>query len=308
MNTYRKYAQNVFVARCDEMHEKGEIINITTKYGKVIENIVHNYLGTVESDGETFYLYSVTRADGFNSQERARRKAEKLSGYAGSAERRSKDFYKKSDLSESATGIPFGQPILVGHHSESRHRKTIERANRAFEKSMEEEAKADDYKRRADYWEKRSEKIDLSMPESLEYFKFKIEEAEKIHQFLKDNPDKRPHSYSLTYAKKDVNTAKKNYELAVKLWGTLEDFEELEQEKVKKAKKKVSKKKNVDELINKYGGFFFFGSNKDLFTQKYNKVLEKGIIEQGDKYQHVMAGLYLPVKFAPEFLKELNSK
>lgn len=29
--------------------------------------------------------------------------------------------YKRADMSEAATGIPFGQPILVGHHSEGRH-------------------------------------------------------------------------------------------------------------------------------------------------------------------------------------------
>lgn len=29
------------------------------------------------------------------------------------------------------------------------------------------------------------------------------------------------HSYTLTYAKKDVNEAQKNYDLAVKLWGDI---------------------------------------------------------------------------------------
>ena len=34
MNTYYKFAPNVILAKCDEKHEKGETIEVTTKYGK----------------------------------------------------------------------------------------------------------------------------------------------------------------------------------------------------------------------------------------------------------------------------------
>lgn len=40
MNTYFKFAPNVYLAKCDEKHEKGEIIDVTTKYGKENESIV----------------------------------------------------------------------------------------------------------------------------------------------------------------------------------------------------------------------------------------------------------------------------
>lgn len=36
MNTYHKFCPNVFLAKCDEKHEKGEVIEVTTKYGKDI--------------------------------------------------------------------------------------------------------------------------------------------------------------------------------------------------------------------------------------------------------------------------------
>ncbi|HEU0227253.1 MAG TPA: DUF3560 domain-containing protein [Arachidicoccus soli] len=216
LNTYSKYCPNVFVAKCEKQHNKGDIIIITTKYGKEIENEVHNYLGQTK-DG--FYLYSVTRVDGFNSQEMATRKAEKLSGYAKNAENRSMDYYKKADLSESATGIPLGQPILVGHHSESRHRKVIERADNAMRKSIEEDKKAEDYRRRAEYWESRAERINLSMPESLEYYKHKVEECRKHHKDLKDHPEKREHSLSLNYSNKATKDAETNLKMAIKLWG-----------------------------------------------------------------------------------------
>ncbi len=56
MNTFRKYCPNVFVAQCTEQHQKGELIILTTKYGKEVENEVHNYLGQTK-DG--FFLYSI---------------------------------------------------------------------------------------------------------------------------------------------------------------------------------------------------------------------------------------------------------
>ena len=34
MNTYSKYAPNVFVAKSQELYEKGQTIIVTTKYGK----------------------------------------------------------------------------------------------------------------------------------------------------------------------------------------------------------------------------------------------------------------------------------
>ena len=93
MNTYYKYAPNVFLAKCDEKHEKGEEILVTTKYGKENESIVFNLV--FERDG--FYYYSIVRADGFNVQEWAKRRAERRREWAASAERKSREYYEKSN-------------------------------------------------------------------------------------------------------------------------------------------------------------------------------------------------------------------
>lgn len=54
------------------------------------------------------------------------------------------------DASRSATdAIPFGQPILVGHHSEGRHRAAIARSDRAMRKACDESAKAKHYEQKA---------------------------------------------------------------------------------------------------------------------------------------------------------------
>ena len=57
--------------------------------------------------------------------------------------------YARSDLSESASGIPLGQPILVGHHSEGRHRRAIARAHAAMDKSVEHGKTADKLRSKA---------------------------------------------------------------------------------------------------------------------------------------------------------------
>lgn len=74
---------------------------------------------------------------------------ERLEKAAERARVRANAAYKRSDLSEAASGIPFGQPILVGHHSERRHRKAIERANNAMRKSIEEDKRAGELEAKA---------------------------------------------------------------------------------------------------------------------------------------------------------------
>jgi hypothetical protein len=45
--------------------------------------------------------------------------------------------------------MPLGQPILVGHHSEKRHRKDLTRIDQHFAKAKEHHDKAEYYRRRA---------------------------------------------------------------------------------------------------------------------------------------------------------------
>lgn len=44
MNVYSKFCPNVFLAKCEEKYEKGEVIEVTTKYGKENECIVFNLI------------------------------------------------------------------------------------------------------------------------------------------------------------------------------------------------------------------------------------------------------------------------
>ena len=212
MNTYSKYVPNVYLARCKEKQEKGSFIMVQTKYGKENECEVHNLI----YEGNGFFFYSITRTDGWNAQEWAKAKAERLNGWAASAEKRSTQYYEASQ--EGKDFLSLGEPIKVGHHSERRHRALIDRNWERMGKCVAESDKAKDYENRASYWEAKTEEVNLSMPESVEYFEYLVEKLEKKHAALKADPDKRGHTFSLTYAKKDWNNAVKNLKLAHLLW------------------------------------------------------------------------------------------
>mgnify|MGYP001003135318 CR=1 FL=1 len=212
MNTYAKYCPNVFVAKCEQEHQKGDIIEMTTKYGKSHECIVFNLVATING----FFYYSIVRADGYNVQERAKAKAERLKQWASNAHNKSEQYY---NVSHSITkNIPLGQPILVGHHSEKRHRRDIEKSWNAMGKGVEMSNKANEYGSRAEYWEKQSNVINLSMPESLEYYEYKLQEAKDKHDGMKNGSIEKDHHLSIVYAKKQVNEIEKKLKTAQILW------------------------------------------------------------------------------------------
>lgn len=211
-NTYSKYIPNVFLAKCTEQHEKGSLIPVETKYGKENECIVFNLI--YEKDG--FYYYSIVRANGFNYQQWAQRRADKRNAWAASADRKSDEYYTRSN--KDADFLSLAEPIKIGHHSEHRHRKIIAERNYNLGKSVEFSKKAQAHESVAEYWESKANDINLSMPESIDYYTYKLEQAQAHHQELKDDPSKRRHSMSLQYASKDVKELKKKVDLAKKLW------------------------------------------------------------------------------------------
>ena len=214
MNKFKKYCPNVWVAECEEEYDKGDIIELETQYGKIVECEVYNLLLT---KNDKFY-YSIVRVEDMTYAER---KAEKYNNAANRNIEKSNEKWKASE--EGKEFLSLAEPLKVGHHSEKRHRALLERNWKRTEKAMEFENKADEQKRKAEYWEGKAKEITLAMPESLDYFKYELEKAEEYHKKLKENKELRTHAYSLTYAKKAVNELKKNVEIAQKLWGEVEE-------------------------------------------------------------------------------------
>ncbi len=211
MNKFKKYCANVWIAECEEEYEKGDIIELTTKYNKEVECEVYNFLGKTSTEK---YLYSIVRLE---DESYAERKAEKYNNSALKNIAKSNEKWEQSQ--EGKDFLSLAEPIKIGHSSEKRHRALIERNRNRMAKAVEFENKAKEQIAKAEYWENKANQITLAMPESLEYFEYELEKAEKHHKELKDNPEKRQHSYDLTYAKKAVNELKKKVEIAKMLWG-----------------------------------------------------------------------------------------
>jgi len=148
--------------------------------------------------------------------ERAAERAERFEGYSASRAKDADAAY--NSVKRISDCIPFGQPILVGHHSEGRHRALIQRNWDRMGKSVEFTKLAEERKDKAEYWEKLTNKVDLSMPESIEYFEHKLEKAKERHEGLKNGTIQREHSFSLTYANKEVKDLEDKVKTAYKLW------------------------------------------------------------------------------------------
>lgn len=77
-----------------------------------------------------------------------------------------------------------GQPILVGHHSEKKHRRLIEKANNDIRNSIKEDNKSK-------YYEDKAKNIDNSQviynddPNAIEKLKDKLEYLEKQRELIK---------------------------------------------------------------------------------------------------------------------------
>lgn len=82
-------------------------------------------------------------------RERLAAKAEKRSEWAESRSAKADADWDKADLSEAKSGIPLGQPILVGHHSEARHRRIIAKADNAMRRAAESSKMAAHHRQKA---------------------------------------------------------------------------------------------------------------------------------------------------------------
>ncbi len=81
-------------------------------------------------------------------RDRRQAKAERLREWAKKRERKAEALRERVDT--IADAIPFGQPVLVGHHSEGRHRRDLERIAGGMRRSFEDAEKAREFERRAD--------------------------------------------------------------------------------------------------------------------------------------------------------------
>lgn len=107
--------------------------------------------------------------------ERAKRLAKKNEALANSA-------YKNSN--KILEHIPLGQPILVGHHSERRHRNDLKKVDILMRKSIEAENKAEYYSNMVENIEK-NKSIDSDDPEAVLKLTSKLEHLQRLQELMK---------------------------------------------------------------------------------------------------------------------------
>jgi len=116
-------------------------------------------------------------------QEKQEQKLEKYQELSKKAQQESEAQYKRSKRISDL--IPMGQPVLVGHHSEKRHRKDIERIQNSFNKSVELQNKAEYYKSKAERILNPTA-ISSDNPEAINLLKEKLNKLEAKRQKCKD--------------------------------------------------------------------------------------------------------------------------
>lgn len=117
-------------------------------------------------------------------RERRQHRAERLQAWAEQRKAKADASYQR--CTEIASNIPAGQPILVGHHSEKRHRKDLERMDSAMAHQLEHQQKAEDMEARA---ENITSQLDRSIysddPDAIEQLQRRVAELEAERDGIK---------------------------------------------------------------------------------------------------------------------------
>ncbi len=117
-----------------------------------------------------------------NRKERQEARAERYREYAKNAEKRAAAAFNASNA--AVAGIPLGQPILVGHHSERAHRRALERSNGAMLRSVHESEKAAYYRQKAEAAES-NDNIYLGDDDAIERLEQKIADLTAMQEHMK---------------------------------------------------------------------------------------------------------------------------
>lgn len=114
-------------------------------------------------------------------QERQDARRERLERAAERRRQEAEDCHRRSD--QLVAPIPLGQPILVGHHSEKGHRRTLERAQNLMFKMVDKNRQAEALEAKAAAVGRGG--ISSDDPEAIEKLRAKLERRRKYHHEMK---------------------------------------------------------------------------------------------------------------------------
>ena len=185
-------------------------------------------------------------------EERRNQRIEKYKELSMKAQERSSR-YSNSNANRILQIAP-GQPILVGHHSEKKHRKLIKRAQDDIRKSIEEDNKSEFYKERAIIAEN-SKVIYSDDPQAINKLKEKLERLENERASIKA----REHStWELTNIGATIRETKKRIE-------RLEELDNIDFKEINLENGKVIHNKEINRIQ------FLFDNIPDEETRKILK-------------------------------------
>lgn len=118
-----------------------------------------------------------------NFEERKQNRIDYAQEQAAKNEKKADTLYNSAR--EMGSRIPFGQPILVGHHSERADRNYRQKINNTFEKSFEATNKVGYYEEKAKAIENNTA-IFSDDPNAVEKLQTKIDKLEKMQSFMKE--------------------------------------------------------------------------------------------------------------------------
>jgi len=168
-------------------------------------------------------------------EERKQMKKERYEELADKARRKSEEHFATHNKISSV--IPFGQPILVGHHSESRHRRDIKRMENAISKSVEESNKADYYDKKLSTIENNSV-ISSDDPQAISKLEAKLKSLEEYKATVKARPHK-------TWELQNINQQMKSVKDRIQ---QLKDLDELSFEDISFNGGKVIHNKEINRI------------------------------------------------------------
>jgi len=150
------------------------------------------------------------------------RKKKRIEHYEEKAEKNSIESKERARKGSKILEAMNGQPLLLGHHSEGRHRADLKRIDNNFRKANELEEKSNYYTDRAKA-AKNNNAISSDDPEAIKKLKKQLYSLERLREEVK----KQEHTtYELNYISADIRRVK----------ARIEELEELEKIKFNEIK------------------------------------------------------------------------
>jgi hypothetical protein len=118
-----------------------------------------------------------------NYEEHKQKRIDNAKNQIEKNKKQSAAFFKKAD--DIIACIPPGQPILIGHHSEKKHRSALNQFDNAMHKGFEASNKTEYYESRVKAMED-NESISSDDPNAIEKLEGKLDALESMQQFMKD--------------------------------------------------------------------------------------------------------------------------